>query len=245
MSQKIVLVTGASRGIGQAIAHSFGTAGYFVIGTATTEAGAAAITQSLQEQGMAGYGKVLNILDKESIDTLFEDLKSQNHQPLILVNNAGLTRDNLVLRMKDEEWDTVIAADLTSVFKMSRAALKTMMKAKWGRIIHISSVSGGMGLLGQANYSAAKAGISGFSKALAKEMAAWNITVNSVAPGFIQSDMTDALPADFKEKILTTIPLNRVGQPQEVAALVNFLASDHAGYITGQTIHVNGGLFMP
>lgn len=244
MAKKIALVTGASRGIGKAIAIALAQQDNFLIGSATSPQGAAAITAYLSTAGLSGYGIVLNVADKASIAETFERLTAAQHLPAILVNNAGITRDNIMLRMQDEEWDEVIATNLTSLFRVSKASLKQMLKNRWGRIINIGSVSGTIGLPGQTNYSAAKAGVLGFSKALAKEIASRNITVNAVAPGFINSAMTEALTPELKSKVLSEIPLNRIGQPEEVAATVAFLASDNASYITGQTVHVNGGLYM-
>ncbi len=243
--KKIALVTGASRGIGKAIALALAKQDCLVIGTATSATGAQAITEYLHAENFSdSYGLVLNVADKASIENLFKQVDEKQHTPTILVNNAGITRDNILLRMKDEEWDDIIQTNLTSVFRMSKACLKGMMKARWGRIISIGSVSGCMGLPGQANYAASKAGLLGFSKALAKEIASRNITVNVVAPGFIKSDMTDHLPADYQAKIIEAIPLQRIGQPEEVAAVVAFLASDGAAYVTGETIQVNGGIYM-
>jgi 3-oxoacyl-[acyl-carrier protein] reductase len=242
--KKIAIVTGATRGLGKAIALALAKENCFVIGTATSEKGAEAITAVFKAVGVDGFGKVLNVADKEAVETFFKDLETQNQAPAILVNNAGITRDNLMLRMKDEDWDEVIATNLTSIFRMSKLAMKFMLKARWGRIINISSISGTVGLPGQANYSAAKAGVIGFGKALAKEIASRNITVNAIAPGFIQSDMTDALSEDRKAVILSEIPMGRIGQPEDIAAAVVFLASDAASYITGQTLHINGGMYM-
>jgi 3-oxoacyl-[acyl-carrier protein] reductase len=246
ISKKIAIVTGASRGLGKATALALAKEGYFVIGTATSENGASAITTALNEAGGTGTGEgyVLNIADKNTIETFFKKLDEKNLAPAILVNNAGITRDNLMLRMKDEEWEEVIETNMTSIFRMSKLCLKPMIKARWGRIINISSISGTVGLPGQANYSAAKAGVIGFGKALAKEIASRNITVNAIAPGFIESDMTNALSEERKEKILSEIPMGRIGKPEDIAAAVVFLASDAASYITGQTLHVNGGMLM-
>ncbi len=241
---KTALVTGASRGIGKAIALELSRRGAVVVGTATTEAGAEAITAYLKEAGNAGRGFALNVADAASIESTLAAIVSEVGTPLILVNNAGITKDNIMLRMKDEEWDGVINTNLTSIFRMSKACLKGMTKERWGRIISISSVVGSMGNAGQANYAAAKAGLEGFSRALAREIGSRNITVNAVAPGFIATDMTHVLPEEQKEKLLGSIPAGRLGQPEEIAAAVGFLASAEASYITGVTLHVNGGMYM-
>ncbi len=241
---KIALVTGASRGIGKAIALELSRRGAVVVGTATTESGADAITTYLKEAGNAGRGFALNVADAASIESTLAAITSEVGTPLILVNNAGITKDNIMLRMKDEEWDGVINTNLTSIYRMSKACLKGMTKERWGRIISISSVVGSMGNAGQANYAAAKAGLEGFSRALAREIGSRNITVNAVAPGFIATDMTHVLPEEQKEKLLASIPAGRLGQPEEIAAAVGFLASAEASYITGVTLHVNGGMYM-
>ncbi|HET7687531.1 MAG TPA: 3-oxoacyl-ACP reductase FabG [Candidatus Macondimonas sp.] len=241
---RIALVTGASRGIGQAIAHELAARGMTVIGTATSTEGAARIEADLRAQGGSGFGHVLNVTDPASVQTLMETLKAQPGEPSVLVNNAGITRDNLLMRMKDAEWDDIIATNLTSVYRLSQACLRPMMKARWGRIISIASVVGVMGNAGQSNYAAAKAGIIGFSKSLAREVGSRGITVNVVAPGFIATDMTDALNEAQRIAILSQVALGRLGSAQEVAQAVAFLASDAAGYITGETLHVNGGLYM-
>ena len=235
------LVTGASRGIGAAIAAALAAAGATVVGTATSEGGAAAISDSL---GTSGRGVVLNIADDDSVQAAIKNIQAEEGSPTILVNNAGITRDNLLMRMKNEEWDDVIATNLSGAFKMSKACMRGMMKAKKGRIVNIASVIGIMGNAGQANYAAAKAGIIGFSKSLAREIGSRNITVNVVAPGFIDTDMTRVLPEDQKAAMLTQIPLNRLGEGKEIADAVVFLASPAAAYITGETIHVNGGMLM-
>ncbi|MGB3134480.1 MAG: 3-oxoacyl-ACP reductase FabG [Candidatus Macondimonas sp.] len=241
---RIALVTGASRGIGQAIARELAARGMIVIGTATSAEGAARIEADLRAQGGNGFGHVLNVTDPASVETLMEALKAQPGEPAVLINNAGITRDNLLMRMKDAEWDDIIATNLTSVYRLSQACLRPMMKARWGRIISIASVVGVMGNAGQSNYAAAKAGIIGFSKSLAREVGSRGITVNVVAPGFIATDMTDALQEAQRTAILSQVALGRLGSAQEVAQAVAFLASDAAGYITGETLHVNGGLYM-
>lgn len=241
LSGKVALVTGASRGIGRAVAEALAAQGARVVGTATSEKGAEAISAYLGDRGM---GKVLNVADQASVDALMADLKASVGDVDILVNNAGITRDNLFMRMKEEEWDDIIATNLTSVFRMSKAVIRTMMKNKWGRIISVSSVVGKMGNAGQANYCAAKAGIIGFTRSLAREVASRGITVNAVAPGFIATDMTDALSEDVRNGILSSVPAGRLGDPADIAAAVVFLAGEGAGYITGETINVNGGMYM-
>ncbi|WP_028108149.1 3-oxoacyl-ACP reductase FabG [Ferrimonas sp.] len=241
LSGKIALVTGASRGIGRAIAEQLVAAGAKVIGTATSERGAGAISDYL---GDNGQGMVLNVTEQASIDELFAAIKAEHGDIDILVNNAGITRDNLMMRMKEDEWNDIIDTNLTSVFRTSKAVLRAMMKKRNGRIINIGSVVGTMGNAGQANYSAAKAGLLGFTKSLAQEVASRGITVNAVAPGFIQTDMTDELTEDQKQGIMGQVPVARLGQPQEIADAVVFLASDRASYITGETLHVNGGMVM-
>lgn len=241
--QKLALVTGASRGIGQAIAAALVKAGYTVVGTATTEAGAEGITRALAEQGNAGGGVVMDVSDAASVSAAMAQIQERWGAPLVLVNNAGITRDNLMLRMKDDEWDAVINTNLNALFRVSKACLKGMTKARWGRIITISSVVGSMGNAGQANYAAAKGGAEGFTRALARELGSRAITVNSVAPGFIQTDMTDALPEAQRDTLLGQIPLGRLGKPDEIASAVVWLASEGAGYVTGTTLHINGGMF--
>ncbi|HEX22262.1 MAG TPA: 3-oxoacyl-ACP reductase FabG [Chromatiales bacterium] len=241
---EIALVTGASRGIGQAIALELGAQGAMVIGTATSEKGATAIGDTLKENGVSGAGMVLNVTAQASVDALLTAIQEQFGAPSILVNNAGITRDNLLMRMKDDEWNDIIDTNLTSVFRLSKAVLRGMMKARKGRIISISSVVGAAGNAGQTNYAAAKAGLIGFTKSLAREVGARGITVNAVAPGFIDTDMTRALADAQKAALLKGIPLGRLGQPEEIAAAVAFLASPKAAYITGDTLHVNGGLYM-
>jgi len=244
LENKITLITGASRGIGQAIAIKMGQSGAVVIGTATTENGAGAINQYLEKSGIKGMGIALNVNDTEQINHSLQTIREKFGEVEILVNNAGITRDNLLVRMKDEEWDDILETDLKSVFRLSRAVLRAMMKARYGRIINISSVVGAMGNLGQTNYAAAKAGIFGFSKSLAREVGSRNITVNCVAPGFIDTDMTRALADEFQQSLIQHVPLGRLGRPEEVASAVAFLASSAAGYITGTTLHVNGGMYM-
>ena len=241
MQNKIALVTGATRGIGRAIAEELASKGAFVIGTATSEKGADTISAYL---GDKGKGLVLNVADKESIDAVLEQIKEQFGDIDILVNNAGITRDNLLMRMKDEEWFDIMQTNLTSVFHLSKAMLRSMMKKRFGRIITIGSVVGSMGNPGQSNYCAAKAGLIGFSKGLAKEVASRGITVNVVAPGFIATDMTEVLTEEQKAGILGNVPAGRLGEPKDIAKAVAFLASDDAAYITGTTLHVNGGLYM-
>lgn len=241
---KVALVTGATRGIGKAIAQRLAAAGVTVVGTATTEAGAASISGYLQEMGAKGAGVVLNVTQPDAIDALVETIVKQYGTPQILVNNAGITRDNLMLRMKEQEWDDVIDTNLTSIFRLTKACLKGMTRARWGRIVSIGSIVGAMGNAGQANYAAAKAGLEGFSRALAKEVGSRNITVNTVAPGFIDTDMTKDLPEANKEAMLSQIPAGRLGKPEEIAAAVAFLVSEEAAYVTGATIPVNGGMYM-
>jgi len=244
LNEKVALVTGATRGIGAAIAQALGQAGATVIGTATTEAGAEKISQRFKELNIAGKGMVLDVASIESINTVIDRATSEFGAPTILVNNAGITKDNILMRMKEEEWLDVIETNLTAVFRLAKACVRPMTKARWGRIINISSVVGAMGNAGQSNYSASKAGVGGFARGLAKELGSRNITVNTVAPGFIDTDMTKDLPEANKESMLTQIPLGRLGAPEEIASVVSFLASDAAGYITGETIHVNGGMYM-
>ncbi|GAB6140220.1 3-oxoacyl-ACP reductase FabG [Methylosoma difficile] len=242
MSKAIALVTGASRGIGKAIAERLATDGFFVIGTATTDNGASAISSYLGENGK---GIKLDVTDAQAIDTAIKAINDEHGTPAVLVNNAGITRDNLLMRMKDDEWDDIINTNLSSVFRMSKAVLKGMMKARTGRIINISSVVGSTGNAGQTNYAAAKAGMIGFTKSMAKEVGSRNITVNTVAPGFIDTDMTKELSQEIKDSLLSAIPLSRLGDAKEIAHAVAFLASEGAAYITGETLHVNGGMFMP
>lgn len=237
---KVILVTGASRGIGKAIASQLKALGGTVIGTATSEHGAANISEYLGE----GQGLVLNVTDDASISAMFELIKEKHGAVDVLVNNAGITRDNLMMRMKDDEWNDIIETNLTSVFKISKAVLRAMMKKRQGRIINIGSVVGTMGNVGQVNYATAKAGLIGFTKSLAREVASRGITVNTVSPGFIDTDMTQTLTDEQKEGIFAQVPANRLGKPEEIANAVAFLASDSAAYITGETLHVNGGMYM-
>lgn len=240
LTGKTALVTGASRGIGKAIATQLQTLGATVVGTATSEHGAEKIAEYLG----AGNGLVLNVTSDDSIATLFAAIKEAHGGVDILVNNAGITRDNLFMRMKDDEWQDIIDTNLTSVFKVSKAAIRPMMKKREGRIINIGSVVGSMGNAGQVNYATAKAGLLGFTKSLAREIASRGITVNTIAPGFIDTDMTQTLTDEQKEGIFSQVPANRLGKPEEIASTVAFLASDAAAYITGETIHVNGGMYM-
>lgn len=244
LENRIALVTGASRGIGSGIALMLGQCGATVIGTATTQAGADKIEQMFRDQNIKGSAGVLDVSSSDSITEFFSRLSADNQLPLILVNNAGITRDNLMLRMKDEEWNDVIETNLNSVFRVTRQCLKGMVKARYGRIINITSVSGLSGNAGQANYSAAKAGMIGFTKSLAREIGSRGITVNAVAPGFIVTDMTAELPVEHRDAMSKQTALGRFGEVNEVAGTVTFLASDLAGYITGETINVNGGLYM-
>ena len=244
LNQDIALVTGATRGIGKAIAIALGKAGATVIGTATKPEGAEQITAYLKSEGVNGKGVVLNVSDATQIDATLKALVAEFGDPTILVNNAGITRDTLLLRMKEEDWNAVIDTDLTSVFRLSKACLRGMMKARRGRIISIASVVGASGNPGQANYCAAKAGIMGFTRSLAQEVGSRNVTVNTVAPGFIDTDMTRALTEEQRTGLLQKIPLERLGKPDDIAQTVLFLASPGAAYITGETIHVNGGMYM-
>ena len=241
---KVALVTGASRGIGRAIAEALADAGFTVIGTATSSAGAEQITARFVEKNFVGQGMVLDVNDAASISLLLKEVEENFGAPTVLVNNAGITKDNILLRMKEDEWSDVVNTNLNAVFRLSKACVRAMTKAKWGRIVNISSVVGSMGNSGQSNYSATKAGVEGFSRALAKELGSRNITVNTVAPGFIDTDMTKNLPVASKDAMLSQIPLARLGEPSEIADVVSFLVSDSAGYITGETIHVNGGMYM-
>ena len=239
--KKVAIVTGASRGIGKAIAAAMAQAGFTVVGTATSEAGAEQISTDL---GGNGQGFVLNISEATSVDTFFAAIKEAYDAPLVLVNNAGITKDNIALRMKDDEWQDVIDTNLTGLFRVTKASLKGMTKARWGRIINLTSVVGAMGNAGQSNYAAAKAGIVGYSKSMAAELGSRGITVNCIAPGLIGTDMTDELTEDQRAAMLARIPMGRLGDVSEIADLVVFLAGESAGYITGETIHVNGGMYM-
>jgi len=241
---EIALVTGASRGIGKAIAEALGSRGAIVIGTATSEAGADSITQYLEAAGINGKGLALDVTQADSIKVTLDTISKEYGAPGILINNAGITRDNLLMRMKEEEWDSIINTNLTSIYRLSKACMRAMMKARKGRIISISSVVGVSGNAGQTNYAAAKAGMIGFSKSLAREIGSRGVTVNIVAPGFIDTDMTRDLPEEQKNTLLNQIPLGRLGAVNEIASAVAFLASPSAGYITGETIHVNGGMYM-
>lgn len=241
---EIALVTGASRGIGQCIALALGKQGATVVGTATSDKGAESISAYLAKNGITGQGMALNVTDADSVTQMLASMTEVFAMPSILINNAGITRDNLLMRMKEEEWNDIISTNLTSVYRMTKACMRAMTKARKGRIISISSVVGASGNAGQTNYAAAKAGLIGFTKSLAREVGARGITVNAVAPGFIDTDMTRALPDAQREALLGSIPLNRLGQPEEIAAAVAFLASPGAAYITGETLHVNGGMYM-
>ncbi|MBU2705200.1 3-oxoacyl-ACP reductase FabG [Zooshikella marina] len=244
MQGKVALVTGATRGIGKAIAEQLGLAGATVIGTGTSSDSADRISAALAEKNIAGRGYAMDVTDAEQVDAVIKQITEEFGAPLIVVNNAGITRDNLMLRLKLEDWQQVLDTNLTSAFRISKACLKAMTKARWGRIINVSSVVGSMGNAGQSNYAASKAGIEGFTRALAREIGARGITVNAVAPGFIDTDMTRELPEAHRAKLLEQIPLNRLGNPAEIASVVAFLAGDAAAYVTGETVHVNGGMYM-
>jgi 3-oxoacyl-[acyl-carrier protein] reductase len=241
---KVALVTGATRGIGKAVAHALASQGAEVVGTATSAEGAESITGGLQAAGLNGYGIVMDVANPESVEAGLKELTEKSGAPLILVNNAGITRDNLLMRLKDDDWSSVLETNLSSVYRTSKAVLRAMAKARWGRIINISSVVAGMGNAGQANYCAAKAGVEGFTRSLAKEMSNRGITANCVAPGFIDTDMTKKLDDKQRAAMLEIIPAGRLGEPNEVAAVVAFLATDAAAYVSGETIHVNGGMYM-
>nr|WP_299581233.1 3-oxoacyl-ACP reductase FabG [uncultured Microbulbifer sp.] len=241
---KVALVTGASRGIGAAIADMLGGQGATVIGTATSEGGAEKISARFADKGIRGAGMVLDVTSKESIAEVHAAIKTNFSVPTILINNAGITKDNLLMRMKDDEWDSVVETNLSAVYRMTKACLRDMTKARWGRIINISSVVGSMGNAGQSNYAATKAGVAGFARSLAAEIGSRGITVNTVAPGFIDTDMTKVLPEAQREALLDRIPLGRLGRPEEIASVVAFLASDAGAYVTGETIQVNGGMYM-
>lgn len=242
--QKLALVTGASRGIGNAIALELGKQGATVIGTATTPEGAEKITQMFKAENIQGEGLVLNLSEQAAIESFLQQLKQSWKLPDILVNNAAITRDNLFLRMKDEEWENIIETNLSSVYRLTKPCVKEMLKNRWGRIINVSSVVAFTGNLGQTNYAAAKAGLIGFTRSLAIEVASRNITVNVIAPGFIETAMTDVIPEAHKNQLMSRIPANRLGQPMDIASAVVFLASPMASYITGQTLHINGGMYM-
>jgi len=245
LNEKLVLVTGASRGIGRAIALTLGAAGATIIGTATSDDGAENISKLLTKNNIVGKGMKLNVTDNEQIADLLKDITADYGSVDILVNNAGITRDNILVRMKEEEWDEIIDTNLSSVYKMSKAVLRGMIKKRSGRIISITSVVGAMGNAGQSNYAAAKAGIMGFTKSLAREVGIRGITVNAIAPGFIKTDMTDALPDEKKEALASQIPLARLGTVDEIAQSVLFLAGESGSYITAQTLHINGGIYAP
>ncbi|GAB3314264.1 beta-ketoacyl-ACP reductase [Haliea atlantica] len=246
MSQadKVALVTGATRGIGRAIAEALAEAGFTVVGTATTASGAETITEYLKAGNWPGAGLTLDVADAAAVDETIKGIAERFGAPLVLINNAGITRDNILMRMKPDEWQAVLDTNLSSLYRVSKACLRGMTKARWGRIVNITSVVGAMGNIGQSNYAASKAGAEGFSRALARELGSRSVTVNCVAPGFIDTDMTRDLPEAQRESLLSQIPLGRLGEAREIAALVAFLCSEQAGYITGETIHVNGGMNM-
>ena len=241
---RVALVTGASRGIGKAIAQALAAAGFTVVGTATSDGGAKGISEYLEAAGNPGCGMTLDVGDQDSVAAVVKAIGDQYAPPTILVNNAGITRDNILMRMKADEWDDVISTNLSALYRVSKACLRGMTKARWGRIVNITSVVGSMGNIGQSNYAATKAGAEGFARALARELGSRAVTVNCVAPGFIDTDMTRELTDEQRDLMLGQIPLGRLGQPEEIAALVAFLCSDAAGYITGETIHINGGMHM-
>lgn len=242
--KNVILVTGATRGIGKSIAYSLVGADSYIVGTATSEQGAESIKNYMKELKINGIGRVLDVTNGESVNNLISEISDSIGTPTILVNNAGITRDQLLMRMGEKDWDDVLETNLKSIYRLSKACLRGMMKNRWGRIINVGSVVGSMGNSGQSNYSASKSGIQGFSRALAREVGSRNITVNTVAPGFIETDMTSQLPEEGKKIMLEKIPLGRMGSPQEIACVVKFLASSSGDYITGETIHVNGGLYM-
>jgi 3-oxoacyl-[acyl-carrier protein] reductase len=244
MDKQVALVTGASRGIGKAILHALAADGYSVVGTATTDKGAQNIQDELSKNNYQGHALVLDVTQEDSIKSCLANIKDKFSAPTILVNNAGITKDNLLMRMKDDEWNDVINTNLSSMYRISKACLRDMMKAKTGRIVNISSVVGSSGNAGQTNYSAAKAGILGFTKSLAQEVGSRGITVNAIAPGFIETDMTDELNEDQQNALMSKIPLGRMGSVKDIAEAVKFLVSENAGYITGETMHINGGLYM-
>lgn len=241
---RVALVTGASRGIGRAIAEQLAADGFTVVGTATSDTGAAAISAYLEACGNPGCGMTLNVVDQESVVATLKEITERYGAPLVVVNNAGITRDNILMRMKEDEWQDVVDTNLNALYRVSKAALRGMTKARWGRIVNITSVVGSMGNIGQSNYAATKAGAEGFSRALARELGSRSVTVNCVAPGFIDTDMTRELPEAQRELLQQQIPLGRLGAPEEIAALVSFLCSDAAAYITGETVHINGGMHM-
>ncbi len=243
-AKRVALVTGASRGIGAAIADQLGLDGHIVIGTATSEKGAAAITERLQAAGLEGEGMVLNVADSDSIASVIKAIADKYGAVTLLINNAGITKDNLLMRMGDDEWNDVINTNLNAIFRLTKACMRGMMKARWGRIVSITSIVGCMGNAGQTNYAASKAGVAGFARSLAQEVGSRNITVNAVAPGFIDTDMTKALPEEQRQKLEAGIALSRLGKPEEIAGVVSFLCSDKAAYITGETLQVNGGMYM-
>ena len=242
--RNVILVTGATRGIGKSIACSLVCSDNYIVGTATSEQGAESITNYMKELKINGIGRVLDVTNGESVNNLISEISDSIGPPTILVNNAGITRDQLLMRMNEEDWDDVLETNLKSIYRLSKACLRGMMKNRWGRIINVGSVVGSMGNSGQSNYSASKSGMQGFSRALAREVGSRNITVNTISPGFIETDMTSQLPEEGKKIMLEKIPLGRMGSPQEVACVVKFLASSSGDYITGETIHVNGGLYM-
>jgi 3-oxoacyl-[acyl-carrier protein] reductase len=242
--KNVILVTGATRGIGKSIACSLVCSDNYIVGTATSKQGAESITNYMKERKINGIGRVLDVTNGESVNNLISEISDSIGPPTILVNNAGITRDQLLMRMNEEDWDNVLETNLKSIYRLSKACLRGMMKNRWGRIINVGSVVGSMGNSGQSNYSASKSGVQGFSRALAREVGSRNITVNTVSPGFIETDMTSQLPEEGKKIMLEKIPLGRMGSPQEVACVVKFLASSSGDYITGETIHVNGGLYM-
>lgn len=242
--QRVALVTGASRGIGKAIAERLCESGFIVVGTATTQGGAESITTYLNAAGNSGCGMKLNVGDGSDVTDTIKTITGNFSAPTVLINNAGITRDNLLMRMKTDEWDDVINTNLNALYRVSKACMRGMTKARWGRIVNITSVVGSMGNAGQSNYAATKSGAEGFSRALAKELGSRSITVNCVAPGFIDTDMTKELTEDQKNLMLAQIPLGRLGEPKEIAALVGFLCGDDASYITGETMHINGGMYM-
>ncbi|MEH6627681.1 MAG: 3-oxoacyl-ACP reductase FabG [Motiliproteus sp.] len=241
---KVALVTGATRGIGKAIAEELGRQGAIVVGTATSGNGAATITSNLAKADIKGTGMVLDVASADSVSDVLKDIQDQFGVIAIVVNNAGITKDNLLMRMKEDEWDSVLNTNLNSIYRVAKGCLRGMTKARWGRIINVSSVVASMGNAGQSNYAAAKSGIEGFSRALAREVASRNVTVNCVAPGFIETDMTSSLADNHKDALRAQIPMSRLGAPEDVAAVVGFLASEGGSYVTGETIHVNGGMYM-